>query len=302
MKKRTLFFQITIFACAALAALFTYQGCVTDTYEIKLTSIALTPVGSNVPTGATKQFTAEGAYNDASTENLTATVAWSSSDTAVATIDATGLATPIAAGVTTITATSGSVSGSTTLTVTNAVLTSITVSPTSPSIAKGTTVQLTATGHYADNSTQDLTTQVAWTSSDLSVTLSASGLATTTVAGSGITITATKSTFSGTTTLTVKDVTLTSLTVTPATSEVPAGGIQQYTATGTFSDNSTQDLTGQITWSTSNSSVAVFEGLVPGKVKTAQEGVVTVTATSGGNLGIISGNAALTVTKARISC
>ncbi len=44
-------------------------------------------------------------------------VTWSSSDTAVATIDQNGLATGLSPGVTTITATSGSVSGSTTLTV-----------------------------------------------------------------------------------------------------------------------------------------------------------------------------------------
>ncbi len=60
-----------------------------------------------------------------------------------------------------------------------ATLLSIAVTPQSPAIAKGTTRQLTATGTYSDNSTQDLTTQVTWTSSDASkATIGATGLAT----------------------------------------------------------------------------------------------------------------------------
>jgi hypothetical protein len=42
-------------------------------------------------------------------------------------------------------------------------LTSIIITP-DPSIAKGTKVQLTATGVFSDKSTEDLTDQVNWTS------------------------------------------------------------------------------------------------------------------------------------------
>ena len=74
-----------------------------------------------------------------------------------------------AAGSTTISATSGSISGSTTLTVTSATLVSIAVTPANPSIANGLTEQFTATGTYTDNSTQNLTTQVTWSSSNTAV-------------------------------------------------------------------------------------------------------------------------------------
>ena len=56
---------------------------------------------------------------DGSTADLTTTAAWSSSNTATATIGAnTGLATTVGAGTVTITATSGTKSGTATLTVT----------------------------------------------------------------------------------------------------------------------------------------------------------------------------------------
>src|SRR3989442_10432356 len=80
-----------------------------------------------------------------------------------------GLATSVAAGTTTITATLGGVSGNTTLTVTAANLSTITVTPTAPSIANGTNRQFTATGTYSDFTTQDLTTQVTWSSSSTAV-------------------------------------------------------------------------------------------------------------------------------------
>src|SRR5207244_2087349 len=100
-------------------------------------------------------------------------------------------------------------SGATMLTVTGATLSSIAVTPANPSIAKGTTQQLTATGTFSDGSTQDLTTQVTWTSSNTTVaTVSnaagSKGLATGIAVGAA-TVTATdpSSGISGNTTITV---------------------------------------------------------------------------------------------------
>jgi len=82
-----------------------------------LESIAVTPPDLSLATGSTLQFTATGTYSDGSTENLTSTVTWTSTATGVATINAAGLASAVAAGQTTIEAASGSINGSTTLTV-----------------------------------------------------------------------------------------------------------------------------------------------------------------------------------------
>ena len=87
-----------------------------------LVSIMVTPVNPTLATGSTLQFTATGTYNDSSTKVLTGTVTWSSSSIGVATISnvagTKGQTAGIAAGSTNIVATSGAVSGVTTLTVT----------------------------------------------------------------------------------------------------------------------------------------------------------------------------------------
>ena len=269
-----------------------------------LVSIGVTPANPNLPQGLTRQFTATGTYSDSSTQDLTAQVAWGSSNTGVATIDSAGLATSVAAGTPTITATLGLVSGNTTLTVTNATLSSIAVTPTNPSIANGTTRQFTATGTYSDFTTQDLTTQVTWSSSNNTVaTISnaggSQGLATSVAAGGPITITATLGLVSGNTTLTVTAATLTSIAVTPTNPSIAKGTTQQFTATGTFSDSTTQDLTTQVTWSSSATGVATISnaGGSQGLASSVAVGSTTITAT----LGLVSGNTTLTVTAATLS-
>ena len=51
---------------------------------------------------------------------------------------------------------------------------------------------------------------------------------------------------------TPQQVPLTSIAVTPANPTVTVGGTQQFTATGKYSDGSTQNLTSQVTWASSN--------------------------------------------------
>lgn len=84
---------------------------------LTLQSIAVTPANSIVAMGLTKVFTATGTYSDGSTQDLTAAVTWSSSDPTVASMSG-NTATGLARGNTTITATLGSISGSTNLRVT----------------------------------------------------------------------------------------------------------------------------------------------------------------------------------------
>ncbi len=83
--------------------------------------------------------------------------------------------------------------------------------------------------------------------------------------------------------------TLQSIAVTPANPTILAGGTQQFTATGTYSDGSTQNLTTQATWTSSNTAVATVNaaGLATG----ASAGTATITAT----LGAVGGSTTLTV-------
>jgi hypothetical protein len=168
-----------------------------------LSSIAVAPADPAITQGVTQQFTATGTYTDNSTQDVTRSVTWSSSDKNVATISAVGLATGGVSGDSTIRATYKSVTGTTTLTVSPATLSSIAVTPWNASIAQGLTEQFTATGTYSDGSTHDITTSVAWSSLNKTIATVASGGLAKAVAVGTATIQAAFGSTNGTTTLTV---------------------------------------------------------------------------------------------------
>ena len=109
----------------------------------------------------------------------------------------------------------------------SATLTAIAVTPSNPTIQAGNTQAFTATGTYSDNSTQNITAQVSWSSSITSVaTINSSGVASGVTGGSSI-ITATQGSLSGGTTLKVQPATL----VITTTTLPNAVQNQAYTAT-----------------------------------------------------------------------
>src|SRR5207245_275728 len=110
----------------------------------QLSSIAVTPVNGSVVVGQTQQFTATGTYTDSTSQNITATVNWSSTSVSAASIDASGLATAKTAGGTTITATSGSITGNTSLTVNAGSTATAFVTSVNPSVL-GQAIAFTAT-------------------------------------------------------------------------------------------------------------------------------------------------------------
>ncbi len=281
-----------------------------------LSSIALTPANPSILAGATQQFTATGTFSDSSTRDLTNSVTWTATDlsgTNVASISNVGLAAGNSAGTATITATdpATSISGNTTLTVTGApapVLTSIAVAPANPSILAGATQQFTATGTFSDNSTRDLTASVTWRSSNAAIatvsdTAPTKGLAAGVAPGGPVTITATDTSVtpnvSGSTTLTVTAPipVLTSIAVTPANPSILVGTTQQFTATGTFSDNSMQNLTAAVTWTATDPTSGNVASITTSGLATGQAvGTATITATDPSTN--INGSTSLTVTTA----
>jgi hypothetical protein len=262
-----------------------------------LTSITVTPADPSIAAGNTLQFAATGHFKGGGTKNLTSAVAWSSSNSSVATISSGGLATGATAGTTSIGATLGTISGSTTLTVTPPTLNSIAVTPVNPSITKGATQQFIATGTYSNASTQNLTNSVTWTSSNGTVaTISGSGLATGVAAGASSIVATLGSIASPADTLTVTAPTLVSIAVVPTNSSITQGSTQQFTAAGTYSDGSTQNLTNSVTWASLNLAVATVSasGLATGEAT----GTSNITAALGN---ITSPAATLTVTPALLS-
>jgi uncharacterized protein YjdB len=164
-------------------------------------SVGVSPASPSVIAGQTVQLTAT--PRDASGNALTGrVVTWGSSNTAVATVNGSGLVTGVAAGSATITATSEGRSGTAAVTVTPAPVASVSVSPASASVTTGSAVQLTATPR--DASGNALTGRViTWASSNVAVaTVSGSGLVSGVASGSA-TITASSEGRSGTSAITV---------------------------------------------------------------------------------------------------
>ena len=275
---------VVLLCLGLLPACSTKNSAVTT--QPTLTSIKIALATSSVAAGLADQLTATGEYSDGTSKDLTASVTWTSSDASVATVSTAGVVTTLTQGTAKITGTLSGVSGSITLTVNAPIISKLVVSSTSTSIAPGTTVQFTATGTLTNGTTENATGLVTWTSSNPSVAginvNGAQGLAMGLTTGTS-TITASITTSSGTVSqsalLTVTSATLTSISVTPTSASIPLGTVQQFTATGTFSDNSMQDITGTVVWSASPASVAsiTVSGLATGK----DIGSFTVTATSG---------------------
>ncbi len=97
--------------------LFVQQSTTFTVTPATLVSIAVTPANPSIEEGTTEQFTASGTYNNGLTHPLSG-VTWSSSQSMEASISSTGLASGLAVGSPVITATLGTITGSTTLTVT----------------------------------------------------------------------------------------------------------------------------------------------------------------------------------------
>jgi len=79
-----------------------------------LTTLHVSPGNPSIALGASQQFTATGTFTDGSTQDLSASVMWSSSNTAVAMMNSSGLANSLTVGRVQITASSGSIHDSTT--------------------------------------------------------------------------------------------------------------------------------------------------------------------------------------------
>lgn len=261
--------------------------------QAALSSISISG-GNSLAAGASEQLTAQGKYTDGSTQNLTSQVTWQSSDATVASVNSAGSLTSSKAGSVTITASMNSVTATTNVTVTAPVLTGIAVGIPSPSLTSGSTEQLTATGTYSDKSTQNLTTQVAWQSSDITVTaIGGGGLLTALKAGT-VTVSASMNSIVGTGTVTVNAPSLSSITITPSVFSISAGLTKQLSAQGVYSDGTSQDITGQVTWKSGTTGAATIDaaGLVTG----VSAGTSTITA----SLNSKQGTALATVTTAQL--
>jgi uncharacterized protein YjdB len=267
------------------------------------TALAVAPAEASIPKGLRRQFTATATMSDGSHESYTTLVTWGSSDDEIASISnaegSEGEAEALEEGEVTITAVhpGSGLEASASLAVTGAEPVSLAVEPAEASIPKGLTQRFEAIATYTDGSHHDLTDVVFWASSDTDVaSVSMEGIAT----GEGVgevLVTATLSeTISARASLAVREAEIVSILVEPIEVAKPKGLAQQFTATATYTDLTTADVTAFVTWTSSDPDVAPISNAEGSKglASALDVGVATLTATSPNET---SGAATMTVTR-----
>ena len=281
------------------AAQGTIQGSASVTVNASsavLTSITLNPAaGVTLNVGQTADFTATANWsNGTSTIPYDSSVTWTTSLPSVATVNSAGVVTAAAAGSAILTASANGLSATAAITVSPAspTLTSITLNPISSALNIGQTVDIAATGHLSNGTTDSpYDTRVIWTSSAPAVaTVDSIGVVTARSAGTA-TITASASGISGTAAITVNPgPTLTSISLDPASATLNTGQTVDITSTVNWSNGtSTVPYDSYLTWTSSAPSVATVNA---GGVVT---GVATGTATITASLNGVSRTATITV-------
>ncbi|MDX7838880.1 Ig-like domain-containing protein [Aeromonas caviae] len=303
---------------------FSATAEVTITHAV-VAQLQITPAVSSLPVGLSEQLTGEVILSDGQVLDVTADdlVSWRSSDPAVATISSSGTdkgrVTGVSAGTVTITA-SGEANGqhfsaTAEVTITDAVVTRVQITPAVSSLPVGLSEQLTGEALLSDGQVLDVTADdvVSWRSSDSAVaTVSNSGAdkgRVTGVSAGTVTITASGEangqSFSATAEVTITHAVVTQLQITPAASSLPVGLSEQLTGEALLSNGQVLDVTADdvVSWHSSDPAVATISssGADKGRVIGVSPGTVTITASGEANGQHFSATAKVTITKAVVA-
>jgi uncharacterized protein YjdB len=249
---------------------------------------------SVLPLGESEQLTATGNFSDGSTQDLTQSATWSSSEPATVKVSAQGVVTGLGVGAVQVSATYQAVSGSVSITVAHPTLVAITVSPNPSSLPLGESEQLTVTGNFSDGNVRMLAQFVTWTSSSANASVTNQGIVTAMSLGVAQ-VSASYQGLTGSAMITVGPPALLSITVNPNQYSLPVGETRQLTAIGNFSNGTTQNMTQSATWSSSSAIASVS---ATGMVTATAAGESTITASAGSVPGQVTGSANVTVTAA----
>lgn len=285
----------------------TFEGTKGET-SVEITSaelqeITLSPVNATTPAGTQVIYSAYGLYSDGSKREITQLAVWSSSEPTIANIESSGelagIAQTYVAGNTKISVHYSDITASTTLTVTNAIINQLQITPQHPSVPLGFSGQFIATAYYSDNTTSDVTHDANWHVDDDTIAAiypegsqagyaKALSIGTTNVSASFSGITAIAN-------LTVTNAILTSLQLTPSSANIAIGTTQRYQLFGLFNDGSSKDLTLDANWQSSDTHLAVVTH--KGVAIALRAGTLDISATYEGNTQL----ATLTVTAATLT-
>jgi len=220
-----------------------------------LQSIEILAEATEAPEGTNIQFLAQGTYSDGSKRDLTTQAQWSVSDGARASIDSdNGLLSAITRGPTLVNVSKEGISASTNVLINEASLIELNVLPASLSIAAGSDFEVSVIGIFSNNTTVDLTEQAQWQVLDEnlarfdanSFTFEALNAGDTELIASVLGAQARAS-------LNIIDTRLVQIVISELdTLTLPSFQSRTFQATGIFADGSTQDISNQVTWLSSN--------------------------------------------------
>ncbi len=287
--------------CSGLLMIALLSGCGWDGTPTRHndlsppTSLEIVADSSTIAVNTSTRLTVKGNYSGQYMLDITDQAVWESKNRGVADFSPDASPNQVFAradGTAILTATVRGVSASFLLKVSQATITSLTVSPAAPSIASGLNSQFSVVGTFLDPTTSNVTTQnltddVVWVSSapgvaSISNAAGSKGRAQGLAVGTS-TISATFGGVSGSALLTVTAPVAQSLAIAPATVNLTVGENKNLVATATFSDGTTQDVTATTVWTSGAAAIATVgdSAADKGKVTAVANGNATITALYG---------------------
>jgi len=257
----------------------------------KIDSLSVVSLRDVSQRGETQPFTAQASLKAGGEEDVTTRVAWSVSDPAIASIDASGLLTALTDGSVEVIARLGNLSARKTLVINDATLETLALAPVTADPCIG--VQLDAIGHYSDGSDRNVRDRVRWSVAAPStivgdgrqagflVPRKSSGTISVVIDLDGVMRTA----------LVPVDDSLVAIDVSPTAKGLKVGETLRYQALGKYSGSeAARDISADVLWSSSDVSRATIDD--SGLVTAVSEGVTTIAAVCGER----RGESVLTVT------
>lgn len=273
------------------------------------TTLTVTPFESSILLGTTQQFYAQKVERGGTSTEVSSGATWSSSDTSVATVNSSGLATGVATGSAIITATYDGLSESALLVVHNKSVSSVVVFPTTQNSTVGLSRNFYAVAYYADHTVQNVTDSATW-----SIEVADSSIASVQSPGvidsdsdGAATVEATFEGVQGSAELNVLDGVPSELFVNPGTTTIKESNTVQYAALVKLSDaDPTQDgsiveITDKVVWWAGDETVASIsnsttqKGLAKGLSGGTSDIHSTIAIAGSGGTNVFDQSASLTV-------
>lgn len=261
----------------------------------QLQSINISSINYKLHLGISVPLTATGIFTDG-TQDVTNLASWSSSNPSIVSVSNSsfhkhkkikgqlgGILSPISQGTAIITASYNGAQYSDTvnISVSNAQLQSLDVTPNTTTTHIGVNTQFNASAIFSDGA-QDVTNLVTWSSSNSSIaSVNSQGIALASQSGLVLitgNLTLNNNQYTDSSSLNISGGTLQSIQITPNVSKTYVNTNQQFIATGIYSDG-TQNISSSVAWASSNLNImTILNNSNNGFATFLQAGNVNITA------------------------